>query len=98
MLAIAVLTAGLLRAVMENRAPARRAATAAEDSATLATSCSVAMNIAVMPFGDWKPFVNDIQEPPFPNCRSRYIIAAVACVFSRSARPAGIREIKAASR
>src|SRR3954449_4734419 len=48
---------------------------AAEDSATLAASCPVAMNIAVMPFAEWAPLLltPDMNPPRFDTCRARYI-------------------------
>src|SRR5450756_3187032 len=53
MLAIAVLTAGLLRAVMENRAPARRAG--ARFSITARSSPAVSTAIASIRDDAWTP-------------------------------------------
>src|SRR3954453_14414857 len=48
---------------------------AAEDSATLAASCPVAMNIAVMPLAEWAPLLltPDMKPPRLETWRARYI-------------------------
>ena len=57
---------------------------AAEDSATLAMSCPVAMNIAVMPLAEWAPLLltPDMKPPRLETWRARYISSLLECMIS----------------
>jgi hypothetical protein len=62
---------------------------AAEDSATFAASCPVAMNIAVMPFAEWAPLLltPDMKPPRFATSRARNSTSLLACITASSSAP-----------